>query len=159
MARNHLFLGRIGYGGDGETVWRRFAGKVQAVTRPIQRGAKMNDEGRQREVSETMVTEGGVPTLRSSNVRHLWLDIDYVKPISRHIANQYRRTFLEGGEVLVTVRGTLGPGVDGLPGVGAGRRFQRREASARTDHQDGQRPGAARAGDGRPEEREIAFPN
>jgi type I restriction enzyme, S subunit len=60
------------------------------------------------------VTPGGVPTLRSSNVRHLHLDLEYVKPISQEIAGSYRRTFLEGGEVLVTVRGTLG-GVSVVP--------------------------------------------
>lgn len=52
--------------------------------------------------------EGGIPTLRSSNVRQLRLDLEYVKPISAHIAREYRRTSLNGGEVVVTVRGTLG---------------------------------------------------
>ena len=51
---------------------------------------------------------GGIPTLRSSNVRPLRLDLDYVKPISPDIAGKYRRTVLQGGELLVTVRGTLG---------------------------------------------------
>jgi type I restriction enzyme S subunit len=50
----------------------------------------------------------GIPTLRSSDVRRLHMDLDSVKRISPEIAAQYRRTFLEGGEVLVTVRGTLG---------------------------------------------------
>jgi len=50
----------------------------------------------------------GVPTLRSSNVRHLKLDLQYVKKISQEIAANYARTFLSGGEVLITVRGTLG---------------------------------------------------
>ena len=54
------------------------------------------------------VTPGGVPTLRSSNVRHLRLDLDHVKSISNHISGAYQRTVLRGGEVLVTVRGTLG---------------------------------------------------
>lgn len=52
--------------------------------------------------------EDGVPTLRSSNVRHLHLDLNNVKLISHEIAKNYKRTFLDGGEVLVTVRGTLG---------------------------------------------------
>jgi len=72
-------------------------------------------------------TEGGVPTLRSSNVRHLWLDCDYVKPISPQIANQYRRTVLEGGEVLVTVRGTLG-GVAVVPHSARGWNISREVA-------------------------------
>lgn len=50
----------------------------------------------------------GVPILRSSDVRKLYLDLDGIKIISRKIANEYQRTFLQGGEVLITVRGTLG---------------------------------------------------
>jgi len=52
--------------------------------------------------------DGGVPTLRSSNVRPLVIDLSSVKAIERRIADQYSRTYLRGGEVLVTVRGTLG---------------------------------------------------
>jgi type I restriction enzyme S subunit len=52
--------------------------------------------------------EDGIPTLRSSNVRHLHLDLKIVKRVSPKIADNYRRTLLRGGEVLVTVRGTLG---------------------------------------------------
>lgn len=51
---------------------------------------------------------GGIPTLRSSDVRKLKIDIENVKQISPGIADNYRRTFLRGGEVLITVRGTLG---------------------------------------------------
>ena len=50
----------------------------------------------------------GVPVLRSSNVRPLFLDTSAVKCIAPEIANEFARTFLEGGEILVTVRGTLG---------------------------------------------------
>ena len=50
----------------------------------------------------------GIPTLRSSDVRKLRIDLDSVKRISPEIAVQYQRTFLKGGEVLITVRGTLG---------------------------------------------------
>jgi type I restriction enzyme S subunit len=57
---------------------------------------------------------GGIPTLRSSNIRHLRLDTDEIKSISPEIANSYKRTFLQGGEILVTVRGTLG-GVISVP--------------------------------------------
>ena len=52
--------------------------------------------------------EDGIPTLRSSDVRKLRIDLDSVKRISPEIASQYQRTFLKGGEVLITVRGTLG---------------------------------------------------
>lgn len=51
---------------------------------------------------------GGVPILRSSDVRQLRIRVDNVKRISPQIAENYRRTFLNGGEVVVTVRGTLG---------------------------------------------------
>jgi len=50
----------------------------------------------------------GVHVLRSSDVRHLRLDLADVKRVSPDIAGEYRRTFLKGGEVLITVRGTLG---------------------------------------------------
>ena len=50
----------------------------------------------------------GVPTLRSSDVRWLYIDNYDVKRISHKIASNYSRTFLKGGEILVTVRGTLG---------------------------------------------------
>ena len=50
----------------------------------------------------------GVHVLRSSDVRHLRLDLQNVKRVSPEIAGKYRRTFLKGGEVLITVRGTLG---------------------------------------------------
>ena len=52
--------------------------------------------------------ESGVPTLRSSDVRSLCIDESSIKRISPEIAAQYNRTFLEGGEIVVTVRGTLG---------------------------------------------------
>ena len=52
--------------------------------------------------------EDGVPTLRSSDVRWLKIDTNHIKRISPEIASNYSRTFLKGGEILVTVRGTLG---------------------------------------------------
>jgi type I restriction enzyme S subunit len=51
---------------------------------------------------------GGVPTLRTSDVRWLRIDEAGVKRISPEIASQYGRTCLVGGELLVNVRGTLG---------------------------------------------------
>jgi type I restriction enzyme S subunit len=50
----------------------------------------------------------GVPTLRSSDVRMLRIDDSGVKRIAPKIADNYARTYLRGGEVLVTVRGSLG---------------------------------------------------
>jgi type I restriction enzyme, S subunit len=53
-------------------------------------------------------TSQGVPCLRTSNVRWLRIDIDGIKKISQELSNKYPRTILQGGEVLVNVRGTLG---------------------------------------------------
>jgi len=71
--------------------------------------------------------DAGVPTLRSSNVRHLELDLARVKRISEDIAGDYKRTILRGGEILVTVRGTLG-GVVVVPSSCAGYNISREVA-------------------------------
>ncbi|TRZ87064.1 MAG: hypothetical protein D4R88_09905, partial [Methanosarcinales archaeon] len=52
--------------------------------------------------------DNGVPILRSSDVRWLQINETGVKRISPAIASDYSRTFLKGGEIVVTVRGTLG---------------------------------------------------
>jgi type I restriction enzyme S subunit len=69
----------------------------------------------------------GIPILRSSNVRWLRIDEENVKCISRQIASDYERTFLKGGEILVTVRGTLG-GVAVVPSHLAGYNISREVA-------------------------------
>jgi type I restriction enzyme S subunit len=51
---------------------------------------------------------GGVPCLRTSNVRWLHLDTEGIKRIAPSLSSEYSRTILRGGEVLVNVRGTLG---------------------------------------------------
>ena len=58
--------------------------------------------------------DNGKPILRSSNVRLLKIELSNVKRIDPKIAAKYERTILEGGEVLVTIRGTLG-GVADVP--------------------------------------------
>lgn len=50
----------------------------------------------------------GVPCLRTSDVRSLFLDLNKVKKISKSISDDYQRSILKGGEILVNVRGTLG---------------------------------------------------
>ena len=50
----------------------------------------------------------GVPCLRTSNVRWLRIDTDGIKRIAPSLSAEYSRTILEGSEVLVNVRGTLG---------------------------------------------------
>jgi type I restriction enzyme S subunit len=52
--------------------------------------------------------DDGVPCLRSSDVRRLHINESKVKKISREIERGFKRTSLIGGEVVVTVRGTLG---------------------------------------------------
>lgn len=72
-------------------------------------------------------TPDGVPTLRSSDVRWLRIDAQDVKRISSAIADNFKRTYLEGGEILVTVRGTLG-GVAVVPPSMAGWNVSREVA-------------------------------
>ncbi|MBD9355226.1 restriction endonuclease subunit S [Methylomonas albis] len=50
----------------------------------------------------------GVPCLRTSNVRWLKFENDGMKKIAQSLSNEYSRTILQGNEVLVNVRGTLG---------------------------------------------------
>ena len=50
----------------------------------------------------------GVPCLRTSNIRWLRIDAEGMKRIDGSISVSYSRTILQGGEVLVNVRGTLG---------------------------------------------------
>lgn len=52
--------------------------------------------------------ENGVPCLRTSNVKWLDIDVTGVKKINKALSEQYRRTILRAGDVLVNVRGTLG---------------------------------------------------
>lgn len=53
-------------------------------------------------------TNAGVPCLRTSNVRWLRIDTEGMKRITNELSQEYKRTILSGGEVLVNVRGTLG---------------------------------------------------
>lgn len=71
--------------------------------------------------------DGGVPVLRSSDVRKLRLSLHAVKRINPAIADRYRRTCLQGGEVLLTIRGTLG-GVARVPSECAGFNISREVA-------------------------------
>lgn len=52
--------------------------------------------------------DDGVPCLRTSNVRWLDMELGGMKRIRPELCQEYRRTILEGSEVLVNVRGTLG---------------------------------------------------
>ena len=52
--------------------------------------------------------DGGIPTLRCSDVKPGYIDLTAVRNVSREIESQYSRTRLSGGEVLLNIRGTLG---------------------------------------------------
>lgn len=71
--------------------------------------------------------KNGIGTLRSSDVRWLYIDKDHIKCISPEIAAGYYRTFLKGGEILITVRGSLG-GVAVVPKEMAGCNISREVA-------------------------------
>ncbi|PMH27686.1 restriction endonuclease subunit S [Vibrio lentus] len=51
---------------------------------------------------------GGVPTLRCSDVKPGYIDLSGVRNVVEGIEEQYKRTRLQGGEVLLNIRGTLG---------------------------------------------------
>lgn len=53
-------------------------------------------------------TAKGIPCLRTSDVKPLAIDTTGVKRIAVTVSDEYRRTVLRGGELLVNVRGTLG---------------------------------------------------
>jgi type I restriction enzyme S subunit len=50
----------------------------------------------------------GVFALRCSDVRYRFIDLKNVRKVTQSISNQYSRTVLKGGEILLNVRGTLG---------------------------------------------------
>lgn len=52
--------------------------------------------------------QGGVYVLRCSNVRFRKIDLSGVRKVTEDLSSEYGRTILEGGEVLINVRGTLG---------------------------------------------------
>ena len=52
--------------------------------------------------------ENGIPCLRTSNVRKLFIETEGMKKICPTLSSLYGRTVLKGNEVLVNVRGTLG---------------------------------------------------
>ena len=51
---------------------------------------------------------GGGNVLRCSNVRFRKLDLNGMRKVNQELSDEYGRTILQGGEVLINVRGTLG---------------------------------------------------
>ena len=50
----------------------------------------------------------GVNVLRCSDVKPGWIDLSNVRTVTQELSNEYKRTILKGGEVLLNIRGTLG---------------------------------------------------
>jgi type I restriction enzyme S subunit len=71
--------------------------------------------------------QDGIPCLRTSDVKPLLIDTTSVKRIAPAISDEYGRTLLRGGEVLVNVRGTLG-GVAAVPNLLRGWNISREVA-------------------------------
>ena len=51
---------------------------------------------------------GGIPTGRCGDIKRFSIAIDCLKVVDPAVHEQYRRTWLEGGEVLIAIRGTVG---------------------------------------------------
>jgi type I restriction enzyme S subunit len=51
---------------------------------------------------------GGVKTLRCSDVLYRNIDTSRVRSVEQELSQQYNRTILEGGEIVMNIRGTLG---------------------------------------------------
>jgi type I restriction enzyme S subunit len=52
--------------------------------------------------------QGGVFILRCSNIRFRRIDLNGIRKVTEQLSSEYGRTILQGGEVLINVRGTLG---------------------------------------------------
>lgn len=52
--------------------------------------------------------ENGVKVLRCSDVREGKIETENIRTVTREVSAEYSRTVLDGGEVLINVRGTLG---------------------------------------------------
>lgn len=70
---------------------------------------------------------GGIPTLRCSDVKPGYIELANVRRVSPDVEAPYVRTRLQGGEVLVNIRGTLG-GVALVPNELAGYNIAREVA-------------------------------
>jgi type I restriction enzyme S subunit len=53
-------------------------------------------------------TDGGIPTIRCGDVKPFAINTKSLKRVSYERSNEYKRTLLRGGEVLLAIRGTVG---------------------------------------------------
>jgi type I restriction enzyme, S subunit len=52
--------------------------------------------------------EGGIPYVRVLDIKQSRLHVEQLRKTTKEIANQYRRSMLRPGDILVTIRGTVG---------------------------------------------------
>ncbi len=79
-------------------VWCRL-GEMIDIKRPLTYGiVKMGNPPK----------NNGVYALRSSDIKYRYIDLSKVRKVKSEISNQYTRTILQGNEILLNVRGTLG---------------------------------------------------
>lgn len=52
--------------------------------------------------------ENGVKVLRCSDVQPGYILTDNIRTVTKELSNEYKRTILNGGEIVINVRGTLG---------------------------------------------------
>ncbi len=53
-------------------------------------------------------TDGGVPTVRCGDIKSFAINLESLKRVKSDVAAQFERTKLQGGEVLIAIRGTVG---------------------------------------------------
>ena len=70
---------------------------------------------------------GGIPTLRCSDVRPGFIDLTGIRAVEESIEADYARTRLDGGEIVINIRGTLG-GVSLVPAALKGHNVAREVA-------------------------------
>lgn len=71
--------------------------------------------------------KNGIKVLRCSDVKKGYINTDTVRTVSRSLSDQYSRTLLHGGEIVINVRGTLG-GCSIVPGELSGYNIAREVA-------------------------------
>lgn len=69
-------------------------------------------------------TENGIPTVRCGDIKAFGIEIPKLKKVNPSIEINYRRTRIQGGEVLIAIRGTVGAtavAVDSMHGMNISR--------------------------------------
>lgn len=86
-----------------DTVFRRFRDRQELVRLVIP------DRGIPYGIIQTgKPTTGGIPTVRGGDIKGFRVSRSELKAVDAAIENNYRRTRLQGGEVLIAIRGSVG---------------------------------------------------